>query len=112
MTNMNGHYNPVKVNSADLKTHLGRYLRSVEQESATWEICIRDRTVAYLIPASPSEVASANLPHSPLLALNRAGMKIEMATRFSRGDLAEPVVAGDGRQDVVTVDEMRRGREW
>jgi len=105
----------MKVNSAELKVHLGRYLREVEQELTTLEICVRDRTVAYLVPASFSDAGRAVgiSGDLPALALKKSGMKVEMASRpREREALAKPVRAGDGRKDVITVTEMRRGRDW
>ncbi len=106
----------MKVKSAEFKTHLGKYLRIVEQESTALEICVRDRTVAYLVPANAfggGVGVGGSSDDLPLMALKRAGMKVEMASGRCGGDeLGGPVVAGDGREDVVTVDRMRQGRDW
>ena len=102
----------MKVNSAELKLHLGRYLRSVERDSATLEVCIRDRTVAYLIPATDSP--SGRLPGRddvPELILKKAGFKVEVPKNPTE-PLPEPVVAGDGLKKVATVEAMRGGRDW
>ena len=102
----------MKVKSTELKTHLGRYLRAVEQDLTTIEVCIRDRTIAYLIPAT-NEGSRSPCEASPLLALKRVGVKVQSPT-FPGEEVAlsGPVLAGDGREDVVTTDEMRGGRDW
>ncbi len=102
----------MKVNSAELKTHLGKYLRAVEQDAATLEVCVRERTVAYLVPAQQGSRSGA-AEDFPLLALKQAGMKIRMPAAASHGtSLPLPVLAGDGQVDVVSTDEMRKGRDW
>lgn len=114
MINIIDHIDRMKVNSAELKMHLGRYLRDVEQGQLPLEVCIRDRTVAYLVPAN----LAGQWPESPeraealpFLSLKQAGFKVEMATNPA-GVQIRPVLAGDGRNHVVTVEEMRRGRDW
>lgn len=101
----------MKVNSAELKLHLGRYLRSVEQDSATLEVCIRDRTVAFLIPADSPSGRLPGRDDVPELILKKAGFKVEVPTN-STELLPEPVVAGDGLKKVATVEAMRGGRDW
>lgn len=108
-----GHLDHVKVKSAELKIHLGRYLRQVEQEGATLEVCVRERTVAYLVPARPADGWGKGAEAGVLSSLKPLGLNVSRATRSSGGGtLPDPVQAGDGREDIVTVEELRRGRDW
>lgn len=103
----------MKVNSAELKTNLGRYLRTVEQDLTTLEVRVRDRTVAYLIPANPAGQPPGSSTDASLLQLKTVGINIDSAPSVRRkGDLAPPVLAGDRREDVITVDQMRQERDW
>ncbi len=110
---MTSHINQVKVNSAELKTHLGRYLRTVEQDLTTFEVRVRDRTVAYLIPAKSPGQPTGSPTNPALLELGAVGIKIDSTLPLRQeGSLPGPVLAGDRREDVVTTDEMRKERDW
>jgi len=113
MLNSTGHTEDMVVNSTELKSHLGRYLRSVEQDSTTLEVRVRDRTVAYVIPAIPRDETRSNAGDFSVSALQKAGLRIDLASHPRReAAIPGPVTAGDGREDVVSVKEMRRHREW
>jgi antitoxin (DNA-binding transcriptional repressor) of toxin-antitoxin stability system len=101
----------MKVMSAELKTHLGKYLREVEQNRVTLEVCLRDRTVAYLVPATGPLPTGA--PHSPREALSRVGIRLDSSSpRRAKAQIAPPVLAGDGREDLSSVAAMREDRDW
>jgi antitoxin (DNA-binding transcriptional repressor) of toxin-antitoxin stability system len=106
-----GHVEHMKVMSAELKTHLGKYLREVEQNRVTLEVCLRDRTVAYLVPAiGPLPVGAS---HSPREALTLAGIRLDSSSpRRAKSQLSPPVLAGDGREDLSSVAAMRGDRDW
>jgi len=111
MIKITGHVDRMKVNSAELKTHLGRYLRTVEQDRVTLEVRLRDRTVAYMIPSSDAGKAVASAGDLPLHELKRVGMKMDVPIR-GKASLEPPLLAGDQREDVVTVERMRQERDW
>lgn len=106
-----GHVDHMKVMSAELKTHLGKYLREVEQNRVTLEVCLRDRTVAYLVPSiGPLPVG---VSHSPREALGRVGIRLDPSSpRRAKAQISPPVLAGDGREDLSTVAAMRGDRDW
>ena len=106
-----GHVEHMKVMSTELKTHLGKYLREVEQNRGTLEVCIRNRTVAYLVPViGPLPVGASR---SPREALNLAGIRLDSSSpRRAKAQISPPVLAGDGREDLSSVAAMRGDRDW
>jgi len=106
-----GHVDHMRVMSTELKTHLGKYLREVEQNRVTLEVCLRDRTVAYLVPAiGPLPVGAS---HSPREALSLAGIRLDSSSpRRAKAQISPPVLAGDGREDLSSVSAMRGDRDW
>ncbi len=54
-----------RVSSADLKAHLGEYLRVVQEGQGLYVTSHR-KTVARLLPSSPNEVASIQPPSLPI----------------------------------------------
>ena len=106
-----GHIEHVKVMSTVLKTHLGKYLREVEQNRSTLEVCLRNRTVAYLVPAiGPLPVGGS---HSQREALSLAGIRLDSSSpRRAKAQISPPVLAGDGREDLSSVAAMRGDRDW
>jgi len=105
----------VKVKTAELKNNLSRYLRRVREAGETIVVCDRDKPVAVLGPL-PAE----NLDPKQKVELD------EMQLRFAEAGLQfrRPTVpvtklpkvrttpAPDNRTDVVSVEEMRRARDW
>jgi prevent-host-death family protein len=106
----------MKVSSVELKTRLGHYLRVVERGGAPVEISVRNHPVAMLVPYGewePAADTNASTGRRLVHTLQGLGLKVESASvRGQPPVLAEPVVAGDGRVDVVTVAEMRGDRDW
>lgn len=116
MTITTGHIDRMRVSSVELKTRLGHYLREVERGAEPIEISVRNRPVARLVSVGEWEPSAANQTgagHRLLQALAGRGLKVEAASMAGQlAELADPVVAGDGREDMVTVAEMRGKRDW
>lgn len=99
----------MKVKVSELKTHLSRYLKEIE-EKGTIEVCLREEPVAYLVAAGASGQGDPKeLEHK----VRTAGLILHSASRERlpmprRG----PEVAGDGREDISTVEAMRRERDY
>ncbi len=100
----------MKVKLGQLKAHLSRFLRELGQNGEPLEVCIRERTVAYLTPVRQPQDAE----REPLAArLRDAGLALAQPAREpAKPDLDAPEPAGDGRTDLVTVAEMRAARAW
>jgi len=77
---------------------------------------VRSRPVAMLVPCGewePSEKTSAGTGRRLVHALEGLGLKVEpAAVRGQALELEDPVPAGDGRVDVVSIAEMRGDRVW
>jgi prevent-host-death family protein len=106
----------MKVKVGELKTHLSSYLRKVEADGETLEVCVRERPVAYLIPApkegegSPETAGSAG---SLSTRLKAQGLLVHGSPVVPiKGKLPVPRLAGDHRSDVDSVAEMRGERDW
>ena len=109
--------------TSQLKTHLSRYLRELQDGGEPIEVCVREETVAYLTPAKggvgpdePSLDREIKLLEENLRA---AGLRLDAASwrRNWQGRQDAPMVdpppaAGDGRTDINTVAQMRQGRPW
>lgn len=108
---MVGHDNHMKVNSAEFKMRLGYYLRTVEQSGETLQVCIRDRVVACLVPSSQQSNRSGRV--ALVQALEKAGLKVTLKRDLAQPlELPEPSLAGDGRDDLHSVEMMRTERDW
>ncbi len=99
----------MKVKVSELKTHLSRYLKEIE-ENGTIEVCLREEPVAYLVTAKASRSGNPkDLEHK----VRTAGLTLHSASRERLpAPRRSPGVAGDGREDISTVEAMRRERDY
>jgi len=115
MTISTGKINYMEVSSVELKTRLGHYLRTVEQTGEAIDVSVRGRAVATLLP-HPSTTKQSTPEGDATTALNqalqRSGLKVEAAQRPVGKGTINPYRAGDGREDIVTVEAMRGSRDW
>lgn len=106
----------MKVKSAELKTHLSHYLRLIQETGEGIEVCVRDKSVAYLSPAKEDPTSESRNAEIRKLeaAFQTVGITLSAPlTRMETGiPLPTPTLAGDGRSDVCTVQEMRKHRDW
>ena len=106
----------MKVKVGELKTHLSSYLRKVEADGESLEVCVRERPVAYLVPAAAGKDRSAEVAGSTgslLARLKAQGLSVSgTAVAPGKVELPEPRLAGDRRKNVESVREMRSGRDW
>lgn len=100
----------MKVRIGELKTHLSSYLRKIEESGEPVEVCVRERTVAYLTPVREKcESGDDTL----IARLQRAGIEWDGKGGISGNSLTfQPEVAGDGKTDQVSTDNIRKGRDW
>ncbi|AKJ64466.1 hypothetical protein [Kiritimatiella glycovorans] len=101
----------MKVKVGELKAHLSRYLRELEGQDEPLEVCVRERTVAYMVPAGgENEVKDERRRlHA---RLKQAGLILSEHPSDGDSDLNPPVTAGDGREDINTVQKMRGAKSW
>lgn len=103
----------MEVKTAELKTKLSQYLRSVREDGASYVVLDRKTPVARLIPleenkASPSE---AEKTMGICKELEAEGFSVKLPS-ISRRSRPEPKVAPDGRIDIRTIDLVRGGRDF
>lgn len=102
----------MKVKVGELKTHLSSYLRKVEEDGETLEVCVRERPVAYLVPA-PADGAIGDATRGLTGRLQAQGLVVAgLAAQQAPAKLGAPRLAGDGRSDRESVREMRGGKDW
>jgi antitoxin (DNA-binding transcriptional repressor) of toxin-antitoxin stability system len=105
----------MKVKVGELKTHLSKYLRQMQESREAIEVCMREEPVAYLTPlsggvpgADPSRaVLERRLAEVGLSLANGAG-----AVANPREFKPVPSPPGDGREGVDTVREMREAKDY
>ena len=105
----------MKVKTGELKARLSHYLKLVNGQGETIEVCAREEPVAYLVPVrggvpSPTEARETDRLRRQLLACDL----LLAADVPGPGPLPVPTpsVAGDGRTDVSSVEGMRASRNW
>jgi len=99
----------MKVKVSELKTHLSRYLKDLEEKGMI-EVCLREEPVAYLVPAGTTPQTTQKALADKVRA---AGLRLHAPSREQR-ESTPPVagIAGDGRTDVSTVESMRKERDY
>jgi len=106
----------MRVKSAELKTHLARYLRLVQETGEEIEVCVREKPVAYLTPAREEPMnAARNLEiHRLEAAFQAVGLTLAAPASPPAAEihLPMPALAEDGRADLCTVEEMRGQQDW
>jgi antitoxin (DNA-binding transcriptional repressor) of toxin-antitoxin stability system len=96
----------MRVKIGELKTHLSKYLRKLEQDGELIEICVRETPVAYMTPVGKSaSEAEKQLLETACICVTQWGkegiVKIDPPT--------------EGYQKVEgfnSVESMRRERKW
>lgn len=99
----------MKVKVSELKTHLSRYLKHLDDDGPI-EVCLREETVAYLVSALASNPASQQALADKVRS---AGLLLHQASRRQAPEtLPVAHVAGDGRVDISTVESIRGERDY
>jgi antitoxin (DNA-binding transcriptional repressor) of toxin-antitoxin stability system len=109
-----GHIETVKVKTAELKNNLSRYLRRIRETGETIVICDRDKPVAMLGPLPVREPEKNQAEFDELqLRFAEAGLELRRPI-IPMNQLPEVKTkpAPDGRTEIITVQEMRRSRDW
>lgn len=119
MTNYYDQLGHMRVKTAELKTHLSRYLRIVQETGEDIEVCVRDTPVAYLTRTKEAPMNTALQIESRQLeaAFQSVGLTLVAPAVAPSGQpstrrLPTPSISGDERTDVDTIQETRRQRDW
>jgi len=104
----------MRVKVAELKTHLSKYLRQIEQDGEPIEVCVREDSVAYLTPARTHD---STRPKKQQLAqqLQAVGIQVSQWGVEAPADLSPQGPLGScdnpagGRN---SVESIRRERNW
>ena len=106
----------MQVKSAELKTHLSHYLRLVQETGEDIEVCVRETPVAYLTRTKEAPMNTAQQLETRQLeaAFQTVGLTLAapVALPSTTRRIPTPSLAGDGRTDVDSTQEMRNQRDW
>jgi prevent-host-death family protein len=106
----------MQVKSAELKTHLSHYLRHVQETGEDIEVCVRETPVAYLTRTKEAPMNTAQQLETRQLeaAFQTVGLTLAAPTTLpsTTRRMPIPTLAGDGRTDVDSTQEMRNQRDW
>ncbi len=97
----------MKVAIGEMKTHLSRYIRELQGGAEPIEVCVRERTVAYL-SAPDTKIDRAN-GKDLLRAFETDGLQVSQWGRKLGRPL--PPVSGP-RGESNSVVGMRQARDW
>jgi prevent-host-death family protein len=100
----------MKVRTGELKTHLSHYLRKVRETGEALEVCVREETVAYLVPAR--DVRQTAYDDELRSRLSRIGLTLSNDHPKKKSRLPHPAAALDGKTDVDTIQAMRAEKDW
>lgn len=96
----------MKVKVGELKTHLSKYLRQLEEDGETLEVCVRETPVAYITPVGKScVVAQAK-------KLELAGVRVTQQGKDGVVPINMPSRTRKPRKTFNSVESMRREKDW
>jgi len=102
----------MKVKVGQLKTHLSKYLRQVQETGESIEVCVREKPVAYLTPIEETPTHRSDLTPEVLEQLAQDGITI-IPARVPKGDwVPTPGKARDGKTIDNSVVAMRQEKDW
>lgn len=101
----------MKVKIGELKTHLSKYLRQLEQGEGRIDVCVREDTVAYLTSARSSYKENAE-KRDLEKHLESAGIEVSQwgtsqASPIEQGGTCENPAEGPN-----SIERIRRERNW
>lgn len=99
----------MKVNVGKFKAHLSQYLRELDDQNEPLEICVHDKTVAYLTSTNKMHERPDGLDFN---TLRSTGLELLPAQSAQTIPLDKPVVAGDNHTHIETVSSMRGSKDW
>jgi len=101
----------MKVKVGQLKTHLSKYLREVQETGEAIEVCVREKPVAYLTPIE--DAGSVEDRRRKEIEDKLAGSGIVISQWGNKSDFVPaPRPAGDGKKIENTIVAMRQEKDW
>lgn len=101
----------MKVKVGQLKAHLSKYLKSVEETGEPIEVCVREKGVAYLTPLPGKNEADLNRDKQLEARLQAVGLCVTQ-WGCSSGFEPKPGKPGDGKKIANTILALRGERDW
>jgi antitoxin (DNA-binding transcriptional repressor) of toxin-antitoxin stability system len=99
----------MKVRVADLKANLSRYLQEIKAGGPPLEVCVRDKTVAFLNPVAENTERSTR--EAIKAALENQGLLLDDWGQKSASP-PEPGKPGDGKHPENSVVSIRKESLW
>src|SRR5690606_18809488 len=101
----------MKVKLGQLKTHLSKYLREIQESGERLEVCVRETPVAYLTPIKDEKDREAEPPPDIVKSLEDVGLQLtRWGTKSKRVPIPQP--AGDGKTIKNSIVAMREEKDW
>ena len=113
LVKISNHNSHMRVKIGELKAKLSSYLKLVRESGESIEVCAREDPVAYLVPLGregDSEAARGVEELRERLAVR--GLVLGGGPVAEKPRRPDPSLAGDGREDVMSVERMRESRDW
>jgi antitoxin (DNA-binding transcriptional repressor) of toxin-antitoxin stability system len=101
----------MRVKIAELKTHLSKYIQSLRDGGEPIEVCVREKTVAYLTQLKEPELADSRRDSELAQRLEKRGLSLQQLGRISDRTLS-PGEPGDGKQMENSIVAIRAEKEW
>lgn len=99
----------MKMKIGELKTHLSKMVKEVNASQEPLEVCVREETVAYLVPVSKE--APKQIDSELEGKIKQSGLTITQVGR-KKGKLPRPVKSKKGEYTANTVVRMREEKDW
>lgn len=100
------------VKVGQLKAHLLKYLRKLQESGEAIEVCVREKSVAYLTPTSDIHHQNSHLPLDTVERLQAEGITVIPAKQAKGNWVPTPGKTDDGLHVPNTVVAMRQEKKW
>ena len=105
----NDHFSLMKIKIGELKTHLSKRIKEVNASQEPLEVCVREETVAYLVPVSHH--THGQMDNDIEKKLNLRGLTLTQSGKKS--DIRPlPVPRKDQKFAWNSVVEIRKEKDW
>jgi len=101
----------MRVKIGELKTHFSKYVQSLREGGDPIEVCVRDKTVAYLTRSKDEETADLQMGKKLAEKLERRGLRLRQLGRV-RATGVSPGEPGDGCEMQNSIVAIRSEKDW